>query len=155
MQIFDEKLEKNWENYLLQSLAAGASMLLILGIFTQLKHVLDLFIVAAAGSTAFTVFSMPHHYTGQTRNIIGSHSICTVVGFVCSHIPMVYVAGGVAVGISTLLMVSTKTEHPPAAGTALGLAVHFVGGGAIFILGCAVAFSGIRILLLPWLKDLM
>ncbi len=155
MQILDEKLEENWENYLLQSLAAGLSMVLILGLFMQLKSILHPYIVAAAGSTAFTVFAMPHYSTSQTRNIIGSHSTCVIVGFACSHLTSTVVSGGIAVGIGTLLMVSTKTEHPPAAGTALGLAVNFEVGGGIFILGFAVAMAGIRILLLPWLKDLM
>lgn len=127
-------------------------MLFILEFFISF---IDLFLVAAIGSTAFTVFAIPNHRTARPKNILGGHLICTIGGFGCSHIPSYFISGGVAVGLGTLLMVTTDTEHPPAAGTALGLAVHFMRGGAIFIVAGAFVFSGLRLALLPWLEDLM
>jgi CBS-domain-containing membrane protein len=60
-----------------------------------------------------------------------------------------------AVSLSMFLMVITDSEHPPAAGTALGLAT---GGGwlsFLFIVASVVALAIIKKLLDPWLADLV
>ena len=62
----------------------------------------------------------------------------------------------VAVGFSILLMVLTNTEHPPAAGTALGLGVAGWDPSAIlFVLLGAIALSIIHRLLRSRLQNLL
>lgn len=52
-------------------------------------------------------------------------------------------------------MVITNAEHPPAAGTALGLPITPVLEGGMFILAAAIVLSAIRSDLSPWIQDLM
>src|SRR5512135_1471986 len=61
-------------------------------------------------------------------NVIGGHFVGLFWGFVFSLIPHATVFGSLigysmAVGLSIFTMVVTDTEHPPAAGTALGVAI--------------------------------
>ena len=61
-----------------------------------------------------------------------------------------------SVGFGMLIMTLTDTEHPPAAGTALGLVIHDWSMGAVgFIMLSALLLSAIRIALRPWLIDLL
>jgi CBS-domain-containing membrane protein len=65
-------------------------------------------------------------------------------------------AAALAVGIAILMMAVTNTEHPPAAGTALGLVTvgsSFEAAG--FILSAAAILTVIRILLLKRLTNLL
>jgi hypothetical protein len=53
-------------------------------------------------------------------------------------------------------MVVTNTEHPPAAGTALGLVVHGWSGSAVaFTMVSAVALTLVRLALRPRLINLL
>ena len=61
-----------------------------------------------------------------------------------------------SVGLSALLMVLTDTEHPPAAGTALGLVVvGWAPSSIVFVLVGALTLSIIHLLLRPHLRDLL
>ena len=61
-----------------------------------------------------------------------------------------------AVGLSIFLMVVTNTEHPPAAGTALGIVGHaWSYQVVIFVLLCAIGLAIVRRLLRSRLKDLV
>ena len=90
-----------------------------------MEHVV---VIASIGATAFIVFTMPRNITAVPRRVIGGHIIGLLSGSVCALLPhssmlpsiMVY---SIAVGISILLMVALDMEHPPAAGTALGVAI--------------------------------
>ena len=62
----------------------------------------------------------------------------------------------VSVGLGILLMAATNTEHPPAAGTALGLVVHGLSWSAVvFILSSSLALSLVRVALRPRLINLL
>ncbi len=151
MNILSKNFEEKWENYVWQSAAAGISILILLLVFTD---IIELVLVAAAGSTAFTVFAIPHNRTAKTRNIVGGHLICTVIGVASSYFTPIWIAGGVAVSLSSFLMVLVDAEHPPAAGSALGLAASPTFPETAFILATAFVFPLIRYSLEPWLKDL-
>ncbi len=151
MDILSKNFEEKWENYVWQSAGAGISILILLIVFTD---IIGLVLVAAAGSTAFTVFAIPHNRTAQTRNIVGGHLICAAIGVASSYFGPIWVAGAVAVSLSSFLMVLVDAEHPPAAGSALGLAASTSFPEPAFILATAFVFSLIRYFLEPWLKDL-
>jgi len=127
-------------------------------------------IVAAMGATSFTVFVIPHSPTAQPRRVIGGHTVGIAVGvlfwYLLTGTPLaplaeanryifdVMAAG--AVGLAVLAMAGSGTEHPPAAGTALGLVVHSWGYQTIlFVVGGAVLLSAIRTLLAGRLEDLL
>lgn len=151
MEIIDEKFREKWKNYIWQSLAAGISIALILILFTS---AIDLVIIAAVGASAFTVFAIPKHVTAQTKNVIGGQAIGAAVGLICSLLPLISLQGGLAVFLATLLMVTLDTEHPPAAGTALGLAINPSSKGAIFVLSAVIILSLIKMGLSDQLQDL-
>ncbi len=151
MNILSKSFGEKWQNYVWQSAGAGLSIIILLIVFTD---VIGLVLVAAAGSTAFTVFALPHNRTAKTRNIVGGHVLCVVVGLLSSYFAPVWLAGGLAVSFGSFLMVLFDAEHPPAAGSALGLAASPTFAEAAFILATALVFSLIRIILEPWLKDL-
>lgn len=151
MRLFDRKLKEKWKNYLWQSGAATLAIFFILLIFTKLTNVV---IVAAVGATTFTVFAIPKQYTAKARNVMGGHMIGIAMGLLWSHLPPLLVGGSLAVGTTTLLMVITNTEHPPAAGTALGIVVSPSLGSVGFILGSTFVLSLIKRVMDPWLEDL-
>jgi CBS-domain-containing membrane protein len=151
-----EELRLFWKNYILQSLAAAITLFLVLLLLNLEQAV----IIASIGATAFIVFAMPQSIAAQPRNVLGGHLVGTLCGCLCALIPhasplssnLVY---SLAVGLSIFIMVVTDTEHPPASGTALGLALS----GFSLTVVAAVMTSGVVLSLVhcfckPYLKDL-
>jgi CBS-domain-containing membrane protein len=113
-----------WKNYLYQSFLAMAVVSIVLWLLTLENAV----VIASIGATAFIVFTMPKNITAQPRRVIGGHIIGLLSGSLCSLIPHTSTTATVfvlslAVGISICLMVALNFEHPPASGTALGIAM--------------------------------
>jgi len=66
------------------------------------------------------------------------------------------VFGAIAVGLSIFIMAVTNTEHPPAAGIALGLLINkWDWMTIIFILFAISWLTGVRKILNPYLMDLI
>ena len=112
------------KHYVFQSLFATLSLFVIL-LFLDISHVV---ISASIGATAFIVFAMPKSVTARPRNVIGGHLTGFCCGWLCSLCPdslhFFTIAGyAFAVGLSIFLMVVFDMEHPPASGTALGVAM--------------------------------
>ena len=75
--------------------------------------------------------------------------------FVNTKTPLI-VFGAIAVGIAIFIMAVTNTEHPPAAGIALGLVINTWGWMTIVFILCAIAWLTIvRKLLKPYPMDLI
>ena len=163
-QVRDELriFKRHWRNYVFQSLLATASLFCVLIFLEQQgKEV----IIASLGATAFIIFAMPDKITAQPRNVIGGHIVGLICGFAgywtlsILPIPDQFIAkAGIhafSVGLAIFIMVVINTEHPPAAGTALGVAL----GGldirlVVTVLFFSIVFSGIRLLLRKHLRDL-
>ena len=99
-------------------------------------------ITASIGSTAFIVFTMPANITARSRSVIGGHFLGALFGSLCALIPHSGPVSGIAVysasvGLAIFSMVVLDVEHPPAAGTALGIAMT----GISWSLGLALFFS--------------
>lgn len=154
--LISKNFKENWANYVWQSMAAGILAFFVIFIFSEL---IALIILASIGSTVFTVFALPSNRTAQARNVVGSYILCILVGLACCPIPSMSLGGGIAVGAAAFCMVITDTEHPPAAGIALGLALTPVLEqallGAVFAIIGAVLSSLLRHVSRPWLKDLV
>ncbi|MBN2058159.1 MAG: HPP family protein [Candidatus Saganbacteria bacterium] len=150
------EFKQHWPNYVIQSLLATFFVFLILHVLSMRRLV----IVASLGATSFIVFAMPNTLSAKPRNIIGGY----IVGLVCGALfcfiphpafvpPAIYYAA--AVGLSIFLMVAVDTEHPPASGVALAVAL----GGAswklsLAIIGSAVMLSLIHELFKKQIRDL-
>ncbi len=123
-KLFDERFEPHWINYVLQSLLASFAIFIVL----IALHDLNLAVAASLAATAFTVFMMPGSIVASTRNVVGGQVIGLVFGSLFAllvHEPGLVqdLLCALAVGSSMFVMSITNTEHPPAAGTALGVAV--------------------------------
>jgi len=164
MHILDRNFRGNWRSYLVQSLLAVVALLVILYFLDVLTHAA---IVAALGASAFIIFAMPRSVTAQPRNVIGGHIMGLIAGSIC-YFALLYpplglsvkslyiLAAALSVGLAILLMVITDTEHPPAAGTALGIVAYgWSLWTVLFVLIFAVALSLARFLLRPWLRELV
>jgi CBS-domain-containing membrane protein len=113
---------------------------------------------------------MPHYLTARPRRLVGGHVIGLVCGIAAYYVFLAgplsgvaeqlawfkAVAAGISVGLSVLLMPVFNAEHPPAAGTALGIAV----GGwrietIIFVMIFAVSLAVVRSVFSRRLRDLV
>jgi len=71
---------------------------------------------------------MPGSIAAQPRSVIGGHLIGLLSGALFTLVPQSLILHpiviySIAVGVSIFLMVAADTEHPPASGTALGVAM--------------------------------
>jgi CBS-domain-containing membrane protein len=121
----------------------------------------NLVIAASLAATAFTVFTMPSSITASTRNVVGGHLIGLVIGSVFTLVrPELALAQdaifALTVGSAMIVMAVTNTEHPPAAGTALGVVI--VSFSWRIVLGVVVGVTVVALihkLLRPFLRDLI
>lgn len=165
--LLDRKLNRHtFLNYLCQSLLAVFVLMVILYVLDVAVHAT---IVAAMGSTAFIVFAMPHSITARPRNVIGGHLMGVLAGALCVLLlgslsqlrarlgEVLYILPySLSVGLSILAMVISDTEHPPAAGTALGIVVSpWSWRIVVFILASAVLLSLAKWILRYRLKNLV
>lgn len=137
-----KEFKEHWPNYLIQSLLATFVIFLVLLILSLRRLV----IVASLGATTFIVFAMPNTLSAKPRNIIGGYLVGLACGALFSLVPQIasihpaiYYAA--AVGLSIFLMVVIDTEHPPAAGVALAVAID----GISWKVSLAVIFSAIML----------
>lgn len=153
--LLSKNFRKKWFNYVWQSALVGIVTFFFLYILDELVAIV---ILAGVGSTFFNVFAMPNARTAQTRNIIGSYIICIVIGSIFFNFSSYVISGGLAVGAASFFMAVTDTEHPPAAGIALGLsiitAVEQLYSGAIFAISGAFLVILLKYMLKSRLRDL-
>jgi len=145
------------KNYVFQCLLATITVFIILYILT-LEHVI---IVASMGSTAFVVFALPKSVSAQPRCVIGGNIVGLLCGTICSLIPMynellTLILYAIAVGLSIFIMVVIDTEHPPASGLALGVAISgYTSKVAITVITFSIVLSIVHVLFRKQIKDLV
>ena len=154
---YDIKIKLYWKNYIYQSSFAAVSVFIIFLILT-IEHAV---VVASIGSTAFIVFSMPNSIAATPKRVIGGHMIGFLSGSligIIAHGPAFYLAlvYAIAVGVTLLGMVVADMEHPPTAGTALGIAMTgYSREAAMAIMTSVVILALIHKLARPYIKDLV
>ena len=145
-----------WKNYLYQSLLATVVVFIVLFVL-NIEHAV---VIASIGASAFIVFTMPRNVTAKPRRVIGGHIVGLLAGSLCALLPhhslfpsiIVY---SLAVGISICLMVALDLEHPPASGTALGIAINGFSSAAILaVLTSSILLSLAHRFSKRFLKDL-
>ena len=164
--IFDREFLHNPRAFVVQSLLAALVAAVILYFVEVLTHAA---IVAALGSSVFVVFAIPRSGTAEPRRLIGGHVVAVAVGAFCYFLVLEgvlgelattlefvpWLVGALAIGLAIFVMTVTNTEHPPAAGTALGIVAHgWTHETVIFILACVVCLALFRKLLGRHLVDL-
>lgn len=165
--LWDRNILSRLPNYIFQCSLATVSLIVILLVEDAVFRAA---IVVAVASTAFTVFVVPNSIAASPRRVIGGHAVAVIVGTALAfalQIPTLEsaseefriirdVVAALSVGISIFIMVVTNTEHPPAAGTALGLLIPgWTLSAVTFILLSALILSIIRLVLRPKLINLL
>ena len=151
--IIDNKFKKFWKHYLLQILLATLILLFIILILGREKVVT----ISAMAATSFILFAMPNSIPAKTKNVIGGHLVGLVCGslFYFTTLPF-FIEYSFSVGIAIFLMVILNVEHPPAAATALAVAINEVSLEVfVTIMASAIILSQVRWYLRKYLKDLV
>lgn len=110
-------------------------------------------IVASLGSSTFVVFAAPNSYTARLRSLRGGNLTGLLTGAFISLVLWLsgtdsaadwglerLIAGASAVMVSMFVMSITDTEHPPAAGLAMGLVISQWYWSNVLIIICSVGF---------------
>jgi len=136
MKVFDDKFKTNKSQYILQSMLATSTIIVVLII---LDIITDAIIIASFGASSFIAFLMPHLRVSKGRFMIGGYLVGILSGSFCNLISSLHllnnipflnnyldiILGALSVGIAMFVMTITNTEHPPAAGLALGITFDF------------------------------
>ena len=149
-----------------QSVLAAATLSVVLLFEDTLANVV---IMTAVASSTCLVFVNPTSRMAQTQRLVGGHVTAAIVALAFSY--LIYdsplndlsahsttkdIAEAATVGLAILVMCRTRTEHAPAAGTALGLVIapwSFAAATAVVL--TALALAAVRLVLRDWLVDLV
>ena len=114
---------------LLGGIGAGITIAILAYITFQSAlagSVYGLWLAASFGSSVVVVFGYPENEFAQPKNVLLGHLICTLVGIVFVTLfkisqdrTIFFLAIGIAVGLSVMLMMMFKISHPPAGGNTI------------------------------------
>jgi CBS-domain-containing membrane protein len=161
--LLDKKFRQNKKKYIIQCLMAAGSISVIL-IF--LNAFFNSAVLASFGATCFIVFAMPKQKTSNARRLIGGYIVGIAAGIAMRGAAglitpgfetawVVSLFGALAVAVSIFLMTMTNTEHPPAAGAALGFALEgFEPLGILVLLLAVLILVAAKYLLRKWMINL-
>ncbi len=167
MKMEDPRLKGHRGVYLAQAAVAAGVLFLVLAAGDVLVNGA---VFAAIASTAFVLMVTPHSVVATPRHVLGGRALCALVGSFTAFLLatgagealtediglLPEAAAALAVGFGIVLMGLTDTEHPPAAGTALGLAVVDFDATLLLVLATSVVvLVAAQQLLLPRLRDLL
>ena len=85
-----------------------------------------LWLAASFGSSVVVVFGYPENEFSQPKNVLLGHLLCALVGIIFVTLfnitqdrSIFFIAIGLAIGISVMLMMALKITHPPAGGNTI------------------------------------
>jgi len=85
-----------------------------------------LWLAASFGSSVVVVFGYPENEFAQPKNVLLGHLLCALVGIIFVTLfnitqdrSIFFIAIGLAVGISVMLMMAFRVTHPPAGGNTI------------------------------------
>lgn len=96
-------------------------------------------LIGSFGASAVLVYGAVKSHLAQPRNLIGGHILSGLVGVACNQLfgDTVWLAAAMAVSVTIVVMLATKTLHPPGGATAF---IAVIGGQKIHSLGFLYAF---------------
>jgi CBS-domain-containing membrane protein len=167
-KFFDAKFRRIPGHYVVQCLMATVAIGVVLVLMDAVEQTA---LIASLGASAFIAFTMPQAHVSEPRYLIGGYIVGVVVGVAfgltyrwldlpaegASQEVAHVVLGGLAVGVAIFLMVVTNTEHPPAAGIALGLVINQTWDALtlVVILSAICSLSLVKWLLRRYLRNLL
>ena len=85
-----------------------------------------LWLAASFGSSVVVVFGYPENEFAQPKNVLLGHLLCALIGIIFVTLfnitqdrSIFFIAIGLAMGISVMLMMAFKITHPPAGGNTI------------------------------------
>lgn len=162
----DQQFRRHRARYVLQCSLATVS---VMGVLVILDAITNAAVIASLGASSFIAFTMPETRSSQARFMVGGYLVGIAAGTSCYGLSLLVAAepgpfnhylyaffGAMSVGLAIFLMVVTNTEHPPAAGVALGLVLNEWSILTItVVLVGIVALSLLKWALRPVLKNLL
>ena len=148
---------------------AGLATLVMLAVLTFVDSLSTAAIAAGLASSVVGIFIAPSNPTARIRSVVGGHGVALLLGslfsvllflapiemFLSENETLRHLSLAVAVGSAMLLMAITNSEHPPAAGTALGMASREFDVLIFFsIIGAVTLLAVMKLALRPQLRDL-
>jgi CBS-domain-containing membrane protein len=96
-------------------------------------------LIGSAGASAVLVYAAIKSPLAQPRNLVGGHVLSGLVGVASYQLfgDITWLAAAVAVSMAIVVMLATKTLHPPGGATAL---IAVIGGVKVHNLGFLYAF---------------
>ncbi len=165
--ILDPNFSRFFGRYVFQSALATVAILAVLLFVDNLSQAA---LAAGLGSSVVILFVHPSSHSASPRSLVGGHTMALVMGsifaillfaglvdaFLTDMAALRNFTVAVSGGLLILGMAITDTEHPPAAGTVLGMAtrpweLETFG----IIIGAVVLLAVIQRILRPHLHDLM
>ena len=78
-------------------------------------------IVASFGAAAVLIYGIPDAPLAQPRNVIGGHIVSAITGVIIYALfGLTWWSAALAASLAVIMMLITKTAHPPGGATALG-----------------------------------
>lgn len=161
LYLLDRRFLRRPHQYFLQATLAAVTLGLIVSIEDLLTNAAT---VTAIAASAFIVFMAPHSARAGPRRVLGGHAVGLVLGVIGFFLAdglldgqalSKQVVAAVCVGVGMLVMAATDTEHPPAAGTVLGLVLSDdPTTPALMIVLAALGLSAARQFFRRWMIDL-
>lgn len=167
LAIIDPQFRRQPRRYFVQGGLATIAMFAVLLLVDSFS---DAAVAAGLGASVFIIFVHPTSKSAAPRALLGGHFLALLVGSVFSLVlfaPPVSaileevgalrdLALAASVGAMIVLMAITDTEHPPAAGTVLGMSTR-VFDPSIFaiIIGAVILLAVIKRVLRRYLRDLI
>jgi CBS-domain-containing membrane protein len=103
-------------------LVAGMGAAVTIGILFWI-NTLDqdrMWVIAPFGATTILVFGAPYSEMAQPRNVVFGHILTAIIGLTLYHtLGVSSLSLSLAIGISLVAMLVTRTMHPPAGGNPL------------------------------------
>jgi len=109
----------------------GAGVTIVILAYITFQSILSgtnygLWLIASFGSSVVVVFGYPNNNFAQPKNVLFGHLVCALVGIIFVTLfkisqdrSIFFLAIGIAVGISVMLMMALKITHPPAGGNTI------------------------------------
>ena len=114
---------------LLGGIGAGVTITILAYITFQSilsGSIYGLWLAASFGSSVVVVFGYPENEFAQPKNVLLGHLLCAFIGIlfvtlfkISQDRTIFFLAIGIAVGLSVMLMMVLKIAHPPAGGNTI------------------------------------
>jgi CBS-domain-containing membrane protein len=151
-----------------KSLACGLQTALVAALLGALSLAARTpFLFPALGASAFILIAHPESPAASARNVLGTHLVAAAVGWLCFWAfglvpggPMLASGGGpehvasaaLALGLTTVLLLVLRLQHPPAVATTLTFSLGFLPHAwQIAMVGAAALLLLLFVRALAWL----